>query len=323
MTMPMAGERGMKSQFRVVSPGAYTTVQDAGRYCYQRMGIPVSGALDQRAYRIANLLVGNAASAAALEITIVGPRLEVLAQADVAVTGAELPLRLNGEPVQLWRSFRVKPGDLLDIGQVSAGCRSYLSVTGGFDVPVVLGSRSTYVGGNLGGYRGRALREGDLLGALEGQVLPSVRELPRRFIDRYPTEIEVRAVAGPQDEFFGGGLQGLCQGQYMITAKADRMGYRLQGAPLSICDGYPQSIVSEPSMPGGVQIPPDGQPIILLVEQTVGGYAKAATVISSDLGRIAQGTPGDTLSFALVTVEHAHAIVREQQQAMDAISQLW
>jgi KipI family sensor histidine kinase inhibitor len=317
------GGSAMKQLFKVLSPGGYTTVQDAGRTGFQRMGVPLSGALDKRAYRIANLLVGNDLEAAALEITVVGPRLEVLAEADVALTGAELPIRLNGEALCGWRSFRVKKGDLLEIGQVSSGCRGYLAVSGGLDVPLVMGSRSTYVSGKLGGHGGRALKADDILAACEGGLLSRPRELPGRFIPSYPTDITVRAVAGPQEEFFGGGLDELCKGQYMITPKADRMGYRIQGSAIPIGDGYPKSIISEPSMPGGVQIPPDGQPIILLVEQTVGGYAKAATVVSCDLDRIAQGTPGDMLSFELLSIDRAHALLREQVNALAEIARLW
>jgi biotin-dependent carboxylase-like uncharacterized protein len=313
----------MKQLFKVLTPGAHTTVQDGGRSGYQRMGVPLSGALDKRAYRIANLLVGNEMEAAALEITIVGPRLEVLAEADVALTGAELPISLNGAHVPGWCSFRVKPGDLLEIGQVTAGCRGYLAVSAGLDVPLVMGSRSTYVGGKLGGHGGRALKEGDILASHEGGLLSRPRELPGRFIPSHPVEISVRAVAGPQEEFFGGGLDELCKGQYMITPKADRMGYRIQGSAIPIREGYPKSIVSEPSMPGGVQIPPDGQPIILLVEQTVGGYAKAATVVSSDIGRIAQGTPGDMLGFELISIDRAHALLREEENDLAELLQLW
>ena len=313
----------MTGLFRVLSPGAYTTVQDAGRFGYQSLGVPVSGALDPFAYRVANLLVGNAPDLACLELTILGPRLEVQAEADIALAGAELGFAVNGQAVPGWRSVRVRAGDVVEVGQVRAGCRGYLAVTGGIGVPPVMGSRSTYVGGKLGGHLGRPLQAADLLPAGSGPLLAVPRELPTRFVPEYPGEIVLRALRGPQDDFFAEGLEVLFGSPYLVTAKADRMGYRLQGPLVSLREGRPRSIVSEPSMPGGVQIPPDEQPIVLLVEQTVGGYAKAATVISTDLGKVAQATPGDTVRFAEVDLAAAHAQYREDVERMRAIAALW
>jgi len=188
--------------FRVLEPGIYTTVQDRGRYGYQQFGIPISGAMDQFAYRVANLLVGNPEDAAVLEITVFGPRLEVLAEADIAVTGAEMPITINDEAAEGWTSLRVRPGDVVALKQVRSGCRAYLAVTGGIDVPVVMGSRSTYVGGKLGGYQGRPLAKGDLLARGPAEPLKAPRKLPPNFIPRYPSEILLRAIPGPQDDYF-------------------------------------------------------------------------------------------------------------------------
>lgn len=292
--------------FNVVFPGAYTTVQDSGRYGYQQMGIPVSGALDLFAFRIANTLVGNEKNQAALEITITGPQLAVLADSEVAVTGAEIGVTLNGRPAAMWRSFRIKTGDLLTIHQIKSGCRAYLAVSGGLDVPVVMGSRSTYVGGHLGGFMGRPLQPGDRLQARSIRIPNFSRAVLEKDIPRFSSEISLQAIAGPQDDFFDEGLDLLFSSEFMVSTKADRMGYRLQGPPIPISSQKPKSIVSEPSMPGGIQIPADEQPIILLVEQTVGGYAKIATVISTDISKIAQATPGDTIRFKQTSIEDAH-----------------
>ncbi len=305
--------------FRVLEPGIYTTVQDKGRYGYQKFGVPISGAMDQFAYRVANLLVGNPEDAAALEITILGPRLEILSEADIAVTGAEIPILLNDEPMEGWASFRVKPGDLLEIKQTARGCRAYLAVTGSIDVPVVMGSRSTYVGGRIGGYGGRPLRKGDILSRGEGRLLKARRRLPHEFIPTYPREILLRAIPGPQDDHFDEGLDVFFGSEFRVTPNADRMGYRLEGPPVPHREGASRGIISEPSVPGGVQIPPDGQPIILLLEQTVGGYPKIATVITPDIDRVAQAKPGDRVHFERVDLETAHGILHLQEEAFERI----
>ena len=300
----------------VLTPGAYTTVQDKGRYGYQQMGIPVSGVLDAFAFRAANMLVGNPDNSAVLEITIMGPRLEILVESDVAVTGAEMGMTLNEQPVEGWKSIRVKPGDILNIQQVKSGCRGYLAVNGGINVPVVMGSRATYVGGKLGGYRGRPLKEGDVIQSGDAKLLNTPLKFPTDLIPKHLSEIIIRAIPGPQDDFFQEGLDTLFQSDYMVSAKADRMGYRLQGPNIKLAEGMPKSIISEPTMPGGVQIPADEQPIILLVEQTVGGYTKIVTVISTDLTKVAQATPGDTIRFEKVTLETAHSLYQERQKLL-------
>ncbi len=302
--------------FSILSPGAFTTVQDAGRFGYQQMGIPISGVLDAFAFRVANLLVGNPQDAAVLEITLTGPRLEILAEAELAITGADMGMTLNNQAVTGWKSIRTRPGDILDIQQVKSGCRAYLAVSGGIEVPTVMGSRSTYVGGNIGGYKGRPLKAGDVIQSGEAGLPGRTRQIPSDLIPAYPSEVLIRAIPGPQDDFFREGLEILFQSDFMVTVKADRMGYRLQGPRIKLREGMPKSIISEPSMPGGVQIPPDEQPIILLIEQTVGGYTKIVTVISTDLPKVAQATPGDTIRFEKVSLEQAHKLYQEQQKRL-------
>jgi len=306
----------------VLSPGAYTTIQDRGRFGYQKVGVPISGVLDIFAFRVANMLVGNPGHFAVLEMTIMGPRLEIRAEVDIAVTGADMGVSLNGRPVEQWTSLRVRPGDILNLQQVKSGCRTYLAVGGGIDVPEVMGSRSTYVGGRLGGLYGRPLKEGDVIQSVETRLLARARRMPPELIPQYGSNVAARAIPGPQDDFFSQGLETLFSSDFMVSAKADRMGYRLQGPEIQLRPGVPRSIISEPSMPGGIQIPPDGQPIILLVEQTVGGYAKIATVISTDLARIAQATPGDTIRFEKVSLEEAHWLYRERKKFFQKLEQI-
>lgn len=302
--------------FEVITPGGFTTVQDNGRFGFQQMGVPVCGVLDTFAADMANHLVGNDDASAVLEITVTGPSLRFLSPLEIAVTGAEMDMTLNGRPVDQWRSMRVAPDDVLTLSQVRSGCRAYLAVSGGIDVPSVMGSASTYVGGGFGGYQGRPLKAGDILDAHgTGRPPAGHRALPENLIPNYPSHVVLRAVPGPQDDYFDTGMATtLFNSRYMVTPKADRMGYRLMGEKIPIRPGMPKSIVSEPSMPGGIQIPADEQPIILLVEQTVGGYAKIATVISTDIPKLAQATPGDTISFEKIDLPAAHRIYLEAQK---------
>ena len=308
---------------KVLAPGGFTTVQDKGRFGYQQMGIPVCGVLDSFAFRVANILVGNNENQAVLEITVMGPSLEITKKMDIALTGAKMGMSLNDKPIEQWKSIRVNPGDILTISQIQSGCRSYLSFSGGLKVPKIMGSYSTYVGGKIGGFMGRSLQKGDILQANNAKPLNKPRSFPLESIPQYPSNPIIRAILGPQDDYFDQGIKALFETDYMVTAKADRMGYRLQGASVPIKNSMPKSIVSEPSMPGSIQIPPDEQPIILLVEQTVGGYAKIATIISTDLSKVAQTTPGDTIRFEKIDLKTAHNLYMEERKKFLQIKELF
>ncbi|THB80892.1 MAG: biotin-dependent carboxyltransferase [Desulfobacteraceae bacterium] len=308
---------------KIVTPGGYSTIQDQGRTGFQNMGVPLSGALDQFAYHTANLLVGNTTLAAVIELTVMGPSFEVLSAMDIALTGARMNLSVNGDPKPQWCTIRVEPGDLVAIGQVESGCRAYLGFSGGPDLPRIMGSLSTYVGGRIGGFSGRPLQADDVIKRNGSGLLSSPWTLPDEYIPEYPTEVVVRAIPGPQDDHFDRGMDTLFSSAYMVSAKADRMGYRLMGHNIPIKEGMPGSIVSEPSVPGSIQIPPDEQPIILLVEQTVGGYAKIATIISADIGRVAQTTPGDTICFEKIGLDRAHQIARDHHDMLARLNTLF
>jgi len=312
----------MMNAIKILAPGGFTTVQDKGRFGYQQMGIPVCGVMDTFASACANILVGNDENRAVLEITVMGPSLEILTQMDIALTGARMGITLNDKPVEQWRSIRVNPGDVVTISQVQEGCRAYLAFSGGLTVPRIMDSCSTYVGGRIGGFMGRPLKKEDILETHDAEILSRPRALPDRYIPQYPSNAVIRAIPGPQEDYFDSGLTALFERAYMVTAKADRMGYRLQGTAIPIKRGMPASIVSEPSMPGSIQIPPDEQPIILLVEQTVGGYAKIATVISTDLSKVAQTTPGDTIQFEKIDLKMAHHLYHEEKNKILKIKAL-
>ena len=300
----------------VIQPGPFTTVQDLGRYRYQRFGVPVSGALDGFSHRVANWLVGNPAEAATLEMTFMGGRFRFLAPALVAVCGAEMAPRLDGESRPTWTSFQVQAGQVLSFSAARRGVRAYLALAGGILVPPVMGSRSTYVGGGLGGFKGRPLAAGDRLEAAETGTAPDGRSLPAELRPSLGGEITLRALPGPQDDFFDQGLEIFFGSTYQVTPQSDRMGCRLEGPRVELKESMPQSIVSEPSVAGGVQVPPNGQPIILLVEQTVGGYAKIATVVSADLDAVAQARPGDAVRFQRVELEQARRLYREYHERL-------
>jgi biotin-dependent carboxylase-like uncharacterized protein len=307
--------------FKVLTPGPLTTVQDLGRYGYQQFGIPPTGVLDQFSCRVANMLVGNPEGSAVLEFTFLGAGLKVLAEADVAVTGARSPISVNETPREGWMSFKVRPGDVVRIGQAEMGCRSYLAVSGGIDVSEVMESRSTYVAAGIGGYKGRALKKEDVIPRGEADLLEGSRRLPANYIPEYTPEIVLRAVPGPQDDYFDEGLKTFFELKFTVSSKANRMGCRLEGPSVIPRQGVPQSTISEPSVNGGVQIPPDGQPIILLVEQTVGGYTKIATVISADIPRVAQAKPGYEVRFKCVDVAAAHAAYHRMEARIQQIKE--
>ncbi len=309
----------MIPQFKIIHPGPFTTVQDRGRYGYQRFGVPITGVLDGFAAQVANLLVGNSEDAAVLEFTFMGSEMVVLTAAEIAVTGAQMPVKLNGVPVPGWTCLGVQKNDVVTIGQAQAGCRGYLAVNGGFDVPMVMGSRSSYTGAKIGGMNGRTLAAGDILHCGSAEISERCLSLPTEYLPQYTSDIVLRAVAGPQDDFFDEGLDLFFSSEFTVSPQANRMGYRLQGAAIAPKPGMPKSIISEPSLPGGVQVPPDGQPIILLVEQTVGGYSKIATVISSDIPKVAQALPEDRIRFERVDLQTAYQIKKDMRQSYNTL----
>jgi biotin-dependent carboxylase-like uncharacterized protein len=308
--------------FTVMAPGPFTTVQDLGRYGYQQYGVPISGVMDSFAARLANMLVGNDEGAAVLECTLAGPALMVLSRADVAVTGAEMEVTLNGRAMANWSSFAVEAGDMLTIGQARSGCRGYLAVTGGIEVAPVMGSRSCCVSAGIGGLHGRALAREDRLDRGGGRPLTAPRALPQELIPVYRDNIVLRAIAGPQDDFFDEGLATFFTAEFQVSHETNRMGCRLTGPVISPKPDKPPGIISEASVPGGVQIPPNGQPIILLAEQTVGGYAKIATVVSGDLDQIGQAIPGATVRFRRIELADAHRLLQGRQRLLERLGQL-
>ncbi len=309
----------MGNAFKVLFPGAFTTIQDLGRFGYQAYGVPVSGCLDRYAHTAANALVGNPDDAPTLEMTVLGPKLEFLQDARIAIAGGNLQPLLNGFPLPQWRAVEITKGDLLMFRGVKTGCRAYLAIDGGLDVPRIMGSCSTYPRGGIGGIDGRPLQAGDILRKGSGGSFP-LKSLPENLIPSYPREITCHVIPGPQESLFEN-LETFYTTPYEVTAKADRMGYRLKGPVLVFKPGVPQSIVSEAVVPGAIQVPADGQPIVLMGEQTVGGYAKMGVLTTPDCWRLAQLRPGDKVTFEPIGIEKAQQIYKAQQRMLREIRQ--
>lgn len=325
------GSNGLKAS--VLNPGMLTTVQDLGRPGYQAFGIPVGGAMDRPAVRIANLLVGNPENAAALEITLLGLSIQFTSRTLVSIGGADLSARIDGGVCPPWRAFFVEAGATLDFAGSGSGCRAYLAVAGGWDVPVVLGGRGTLLRSNLDGLAGRALRAGDVIpiGApskLAQAVAASVGgsrtegiAVPAEHQPRYSSSPTVRVVpaahAGAlppsvQERFFGA--------EFRVSPQSDRVGYRLGGPPIE--DLPVTEVVSAPVTFGTIQVPPDGQPIVLMADrQTTGGYARLGEVVSSDLPLLAQLRPGDNLRFRPSSIHEAEQLSLAAEQRIQGIRQ--
>ncbi len=286
----------------VISPGLLTTVQDLGRFGYQRYGIPVCGALDPASLRIANILVGNGDHLAGLEITAIGPTIRFVEDTTFAVVGADLEPMLDGVATPAWESVRAAEGSTLSFGSPRDGARAYLALAGGIETPLVMNSRATDIRGGFGGFEGRALRAGDVLST--GYSPYGARSSPNRLppeISRQPTygqQFTVRVVAGPQDDAFtDAGVSTLLNSEYTVSNDVDRTGCRLEGPTIEHIGGA--DIVSDGTAPGSVQVPGNGTPIILLADRgTTGGYTKIATVISVDIGLLAQAMPGAKIRFS-------------------------
>ncbi|MFB1097477.1 biotin-dependent carboxyltransferase family protein [Terribacillus sp. JSM ZJ617] len=308
--------------FQVIKPGLLTTFQDLGRTGYQEYGVVVSGAMDDFSLQIANLLVGNKRDEAGLEVTMMGPALKVLDNAVIAITGGNLSPRVNGQPAPMWKSFAVKEGQLIEFGQPLEGIRSYISVAGGFDLPAVMGSNSTYLKAKIGGLNGRALEKEDILYGTENPHAATGRSLHYDEIPKYQKEVTARVILGPhQDAFTDEAIKTFLSSSYEITPQSDRMGYRLKGPELS--HKITADIISEAIPLGGIQVPANGQPIILMADrQTTGGYTRIATVISADIPLLAQAAPGAHVRFKEVGMDEAQDLYFEKQKIVSVLEKI-
>lgn len=315
---------------KVIKPGLSTTVQDLGRPGYYHIGIPISGGMDRLALRAANLLVGNAEDAAVLEATFLGPELEFTSDATVAVTGAELPPKVDGEPRATWTSFNVKKGQTLAFDFLKAGARAYVAVSGGIDVPVVLGSRSTYTLGALGGHHGRKLAAGDELALGVGAGAPEGRTVAQRLRRAPGAPAELRMMPGLYwHRITEAAGKHFFEDHWKVAPEADRIGYRFRGGrPLEFvpreppfgAGSDPSNIVDAGYPYGSVQVPGGTEPIVLHRDAVSGGgYFMLGTVISADLDLVGQLQPHAGARFAPVTMEQALAARHDRQKLLQEI----
>lgn len=294
-------------EIEVRRPGLQTTVQDLGRPGFRAAGVPLGGAMDRFALRLANVLVGNAEDAPALEFALLGPELVFSRPAMVAVTGGDFGVGPLNHP------FEVAARQVLSFSSVRRGARGYLAVAGGFEVPRVLGSAATYLRAGFGGHEGRELHTGDVLRVPNARrIVEGHWHVDPGILPRYGTEPEVRVVRGAHADEFVPVLFGQA---YRVSSQSDRMGFRLQGPPLT--RPAPVEIRSTTVVPGTVQVPPDGQPIVLMADaQTLGGYPQAGHVITADLPVVAQLRPGDALRFRAVSVREAREAALAQEHGL-------
>jgi biotin-dependent carboxylase-like uncharacterized protein len=318
---------------RVGQPGLLTTVQDTGRFGEYAIGMPPSGAMDVFSYQVGNYLVGNEEGAAGLEITYFGPELTFTEDHVIAITGAEMPPKINGEEVPSWEALGVREGDVLSFDYLKSGARSYLAVAGGIDVPVFMHSRSTYTLIGLGGHEGRALQEGDELAVGEGGDRSERvgMAVAREQLPAFSDETELRVIIGLASyRLTEESMREFLNTTWTVTPDADRVGYRYRGGELKFVEreqpagaGADQANVVDFGYPiGSIQVPGGVEPIVLLNDAvTGGGYATIGTVISADRDKLAQTKTNDKTRFRSVDLDEALQAREERRQQMAEIRQ--
>ncbi len=307
----------------VTRAGFFSSVQDLGRAGFREFGVSMGGALDSFALRVANLLVGNEDGAAGLEITFGGLQLRFQDERIVAWCGGEFDVHIGVAPLPAGHAALVRPGDELKFGRPQIGCRAWLAISGGVDVPIVLGSRSTDLRANFGGFDGRALRDGDVipLGPRPGSPIPATTisswTAPHDWVSPAKPSPILRFLSGMDwTRFNASTLQRLTSEPFAVSPDSDRMGVRLTGPELPRADNV--DLISEAVVPGTVQVPPSGQPILLLGDcQTIGGYPKIAQVITVDLGMAAQVRAGDRVRFLEVSFGDAHQLFLQRERSLE------
>lgn len=313
-------------ELKINKGGMLTTVQDIGRWGHQSDGVPVSGAMDIEALRFGNVLLGNDENAAALEVTILGPEISVRGEGLALFSGADLGFLVNGEEIGSWKAIVLKDGDVLSFKGPKRGSRGYLCFSGGIDVPVIMGSRSTYTRAAIGGYQGRALKSGDLLKTGEPYILWRKLDgfsLPPQLIPDYSAEKKLKIVTGLQeDAFTKEGLETLFSSEYTVSTESDRMGCRFEGPKIAHGEKG-ADIVSDGIPMGAVQVPGHGTPIAMLADrQTTGGYTKVGVLTPASIQALVQRMPGSKVRFERASLDEAVGELRRTRDNIQTIVQL-
>lgn len=300
------------ASLKILDGGLLTTVQDLGRVGYQRYGVSQSGVMDIFSARIANELVGNEHKDGLLETTLKGGEIEFLKEMVVAITGGLTDITINGQSIELWRSYKVCAGDVLKINFCKTGLRNYIAFSGGIDIPKIMGSRATDLKAKIGGLEGRKLDKRDELSVVSKEFT-KLKALNPQYIPEYSKEIEVRVILGQQyEEFTKEGIKTFFNREYTVTPESDRMGIRVTGEKIEHIKGA--DILSDGITFGAIQVPGNGQPIIMMADrQTIGGYTKIGNVITVDLPKLAQALPGSKIKFREVSIEEAVKLIHEQE----------
>ncbi|MBL4940900.1 MAG: biotin-dependent carboxyltransferase [Colwellia sp.] len=294
----------LSTGFLVKQPGMLSLIQDMGRFGAFNIGLTNGGPIDLLSFKWANRLCANQLNATAIEISVGG--LTLIAQLDttIAVTGANMPLAINGQTKALWRSYQLKAGDVIELGYATQGVRSYLAVAEGFNIPTSFGSTATVCREGVGGLSGEKLQTGDILPCANNSRKKNLT-LPLALIPQFESDVVLRTVLGYQQQHFSAHQQGLFfSSEYTVSNRFDRMGYRFEGQIIS-CDI--DGVLSEGICQGAVQIPADGQPIVLMNDrQTIGGYPKIGAVSSIDTAKLSQLNQGGKVRFEAISIEQAH-----------------
>jgi len=303
---------------KIISPGFQTTVQDAGRFGFAHLGVSPAGAADNLAFRLGNLLVGNENNDPALEMTLVGGTFEFETTTIIAVTGADCSPTLDGETVPLWTSIFVRAGQTLRCQAMKNGARSYLCLHGGIQINKIIGSAATHLQTGIGGWQGRALKKGDVLPYSESSQKENHRPLTikKDVLEYFENKSTIRVTRGPQADYFSAAaLDIFSSTTYSVSETSNRVGLRLNGAAL-VREKH-EELITEGISCGAVQVPSDGQPIILFVEHpTTGGYPKIANVISADFCRLGQLRPRDEVRFQFVSFDEATKLLQRQHRLL-------
>lgn len=303
---------------RILKAGMLTTVQDLGRTGYQSQGFSVSGVMDVRSFKIANLLLDNPENEAVLEFTLMGPTLEFTSETIIAITGGDFKPQVNGKPIKMYTAVYMHRGDVLTFGGARTGTRGYIAFSSYLDISVVMGSRSTNIKCGIGGFKGRKLIDEDYIGfRAKRRYLPYYLSRSLDLDEFDQDQVTLRVVMGPQDQYFtAAGRKTFLNSEYTVTSEFDRMGCRLEGP--FIAYKTTSDIISDGIAFGSVQVPSHGKPIILLSDrQTTGGYAKIATVISVDIPKLVQRKTDQKIRFQAVTVEEAQKLLLDEVKEMN------
>lgn len=304
--------------FRVKKLGLQTSFQDLGRVGFLKYGVVQGGAMDSFSLQVSNLLVGNKRNEACIEICMVGPELECLTNSAIAICGGDLSPALNGIRIPMWKSVMVRKGDILSFGMPTSGIRAYLAVRGGFQIPSIMGSKSYYDKAKIGTQiekemiiYGNEIDSSSRLVGLSSEVIP-----------KYPSSSVIRFIPGPHEDYFTtSGMIAFLKNKFTVTSRADRMGIQLQGEE-AIEHKNGADILSDAMPFGGIQVPANGQPIIMMADrQTTGGYTRIGTVVTVDLPKLAQTKPGDTIKFQEISVSDAQLLLRKQEKFLYLLGQ--